>query len=151
MRLLLFISLLTILVASSCSTTDSQASATVVIQNSESQEFDFTVELAITPEAMTKGLMFRESLQDDEGMLFVYSDTEERTFWMKNTLIPLDMLFIDEDTVIRKIHHAVPCKEEPCPVYKSESPAKYVLEIRGNLTKELRIEEGDTVLVKLKY
>tara|TARA_Y100000310_G_scaffold229168_1_gene231554 strand:- start:36439 stop:36858 length:420 start_codon:yes stop_codon:yes gene_type:complete len=116
---------------------------TVTINNLE-----FKVELPQTPAEFQQGLMFRESLDDDKGMLFVYSDSAPRSFWMKNTLIPLDIISIDENFVIKKIHYAVPCKEDSCLTYNSGAPVKYVLELRGNLTIENNIKEGDVALIK---
>lgn len=108
----------------------------------------FEAEVPLTGENFRKGLMFRESLGDREGMLFAYSDPAVRTFWMKNTLIPLDILFIDEAGTVRKISHALPCSEDPCPRYGSGVPVRYVLELRGNLTEELGIREGDSAAIE---
>jgi hypothetical protein len=100
------------------------------------------VELAVTPEQQARGLMFRENLTG--GMLFAYQDEKPRHFWMKDTLIPLDMIFIDKENIIVTIHHAVPCYEEPCFIYES-APAQYVLEVNGNFTIENDITEGTTI------
>jgi hypothetical protein len=91
------------------------------------------VELALTPEQQARGLMFRENLTG--GMLFAYDDEKVRNFWMKNTLIPLDIVFIDKENTIVTIHHATPCREEPCTIYTSH-PAQYVLEVNGNFTQQ---------------
>jgi hypothetical protein len=139
--------LLLLVVATGCTSIEVQEHSTVTV-NSESQQFVFSVEIAQTPEKLQKGLMFREFLGENEGMLFIFTDSKERSFWMKNTLIPLDMIFIDENFVIRKIHYAVPCKQDPCPSYTSGVPVKYVLEINGNQTTENNIKEGDVVEIK---
>jgi uncharacterized protein len=102
-------------------------------------------EIAQTEEQKTVGLMFRKYLGLNEGMLFSFPNSLERTFWMKNTLIPLDMIFIAENMTVVKIHHAVPCEEEPCPFYSSGKPAKYVLEVNGNYTLAHGIKEGSKV------
>ncbi len=100
---------------------------------------EFSVEIARTPEEKQKGLMFRESLSDDSGMLFVFENDAPRTFWMKNTLITLDMIFIDESMKIVEIKADVPpCEEDPCPTYTSK-PAKYVLEINGGVAEQNKI------------
>ena len=104
-----------------------------------------TAEIADTDEKLMSGLMFRKSLGENEGMLFVFPRVAEQTFWMKNTLIPLDMVFISEDLSVVKIAHAVPCAEDPCQLYNSVKPAKYVLEINANLTDVYGIEEGSKV------
>ncbi|MEK6887195.1 MAG: DUF192 domain-containing protein [Nanoarchaeota archaeon] len=98
------------------------------------------VELAETQEQQMKGLMFRENLTG--GMLFIYNEENQRSFWMKNTLIPLDMIFIDKNYKITTIHHALPCKEDPCKIYASPK-AKYVLEVNVNFTIKNSINVGD--------
>ena len=108
----------------------------------------FEAEVPLTEDGFRRGLMFRESLGDREAMLFAYPDSAVRTFWMKNTLIPLDLLFIDEAGTVRKISYAVPCGEDPCEFYGSGVPARYVLEVRGNLTGELGIREGDSAVIE---
>jgi uncharacterized protein len=103
-------------------------------------------EVPQTLELFMQGLMHRTVLSRDRGMLFVYEDEQVRTFWMKNTLIPLDMIFITQNGTIAKIHYAVPCIDEPCAIYSSEVPVQYVLEVVGNLTAEKGIEEQGLVL-----
>jgi uncharacterized protein len=104
----------------------------------------FNVELAVTDAEKNKGLMNRASLAEDSGMLFIWEDVEQRTFWMKNTLIPLDMIFIAEDGIIHHIHHmARPLDQTRI---TSEGPSRAVLEINGGLTDILGITEGDKVI-----
>ena len=121
------------------------ATGKVTVINSEAEKLEFNVEIPLTSEAVSKGLMFRERLDDGEGMLFPFEEDVERSFWMKNVLIDLDMLFIGSDFQIKKIRNAVPCVEDPCPLYSSGVPVRYVLEIRGGLAEELNIAEGDSV------
>jgi len=102
---------------------------------------DFSVELANTPSERQQGLMFRESMPDNRGMLFVFDDVVPRSFWMKNTLIPLDMLFIDDNWTVVHVANAVPCTVDPCPSYSSP-PAMYVLEINGGLAEKSGIKVG---------
>jgi uncharacterized membrane protein (UPF0127 family) len=90
--------------------------------------------------------MFREKLNENEGMLFVFDDEKYETFWMKNTLIPLDIIFIDKNFKIISIENAVPCKREPCTLYKSAKPAEYVLEVNENFTIRNKIKSGDTMI-----
>lgn len=105
----------------------------------------FSLELAITPEQKQQGLMFRESLPKDAGMLFVFNDTEPRGFWMKNTKIPLDMIYLDENLTVVEIKKNIrPCLEDPCAVYKSK-PAKYVLEV--NAGESVKIKEGSQAVL----
>ncbi len=84
------------------------------------------VEVADTLEKQERGLMFRSSLPENEGMLFVYREPIEMSFWMRNTLIPLDIAFIGADGVILNIHKARPLDESI--LYRSAGAAKYVIE-----------------------
>lgn len=90
------------------------------------------VEIARSAGERQMGLMFRESLCHDCGMLFVFDAEDFHSFWMKNTIIPLDMIFIDADLNIIDILHAVPCEEEPCEMYRPGEKALYVLETNTN-------------------
>ena len=102
----------------------------------------FNLELAKTDEEKAKGLMFREYLPKRSGMLFIFEDTAPRSFWMKNTLIPLDMIFLDESMTVVEIKQKVPpCKADPCPSYPSK-PAKYVLEINAGIVEKNNINVG---------
>jgi uncharacterized protein len=106
----------------------------------------FEVELATTPEQEEQGLMYRQRLAPDAGMLFDFNDTAPRAFWMKNTLIPLDMLFIASDGRIVDIHErAVPLSEDVIP---SRVPARAVLELNGGTVSRLGIKIGDVVRYK---
>ncbi len=103
----------------------------------------FRVEVAVTPEEHARGLMYRSQLADDAGMIFVFEEPSIQRFWMKNTLIPLDMIFIGTD---RKIVGVV---ENAAPETESErmvgAPSQYVLEIGGGLAARLGIHRGETV------
>lgn len=103
-----------------------------------------TAELAVTDEERARGLMFREKILPDQGMLFVFEREDLHSFWMKNTLVPLDMLWLDSQR--RVIHIAAnvpPCREDPCPSYGPESPARYVLELRAGGAAANGIKTGD--------
>lgn len=103
----------------------------------------FTVELAITPSQQEQGLMFRRELAPDAGMLFLMPQVQPAVFWMKNTLIPLDMLFIAADGHIADIHErAVPLSEANI---VSKVPVKAVLELNGGTVSRLGIKPGDLV------
>ncbi|QDL93403.1 DUF192 domain-containing protein [Paroceanicella profunda] len=103
----------------------------------------FSVELADDAAERAQGLMFRESMPKFSGMLFVYDQPAEAHFWMKNTLIPLDMLFLDATGTVRHIHpQAVPGDLTPIP---SEGPALAVLEINGGLAARLGLKAGDVM------
>ncbi|MBT3866227.1 DUF192 domain-containing protein [Candidatus Woesearchaeota archaeon] len=81
---------------------------------------------------MQKGLMFREELCDNCGMIFVFGSDMEHSFWMKNTLIPLDMVFINSENVVVDVLHADPCEKDPCAHYVPKDKARYVLEVNKN-------------------
>jgi hypothetical protein len=89
-----------------------------------------TAELAITEAERARGLMFREKIAPDQGMLFCFEQEDKHAFWMKNTLIPLDILWLDRDRrIVHMERNVPPCKADPCPSYPSLRPALYVLEL----------------------
>ena len=107
-----------------------------------------SVEIADNTAERTKGLMNREELAPDTGMLFIFDNEQERSFWMKNTLIPLDMIFVNSEMKIVKIRTAEPCETEKCELYKSVEPAKYVIEANAGYCALNEIKEGQTVTFK---
>ncbi|TFL17077.1 DUF192 domain-containing protein [Jannaschia formosa] len=101
----------------------------------------FRVELALTPQEQARGLMHREEMARMAGMLFVYDRQQPLSFWMRNTLIPLDMIFLDETGTVINIHpDAVPLDETPI---RSEAPGLAVLEINGGMAETLGLGPGD--------
>lgn len=103
----------------------------------------FEAEVADTPDERQKGLMFRESMDDAHGMLFLFPDERQRSFWMKNTLISLDMVFIRADkTILGVVREA-----EPQTTVSRSVPgdSQFVLEINGGLAEKLGIEPGQEV------
>ena len=88
----------------------------------------YRIDVAGTPAQRAQGLMFRRSLPQRYGMLFVFPNERPRQFWMKNTFVPLDIAFFDRSGNIVNFHRAEPCHSIPCPVYKSSEPARWVLE-----------------------
>jgi len=104
------------------------------------------VELALTPDQRAQGLMHRESMPLDQGMLFDFGETRPVSMWMQNTPLPLDMLFIQRDGTISHIHkRAVPFSEA---IIDSRGPVNFVLELNGNRADVLGISVGDRVLNK---
>jgi len=103
-------------------------------------------EFAQTPEEWQKGLMNRPSLPKDSGMLFIFPDETNRSFWMKNTLISLDVIFISSKGRVNEMTTLNPCQEtEICQPYNSKTPAQYVLEINAGSADKWKIIEGDIV------
>jgi len=110
----------------------------------------FTVEIADTRDKQTQGLMFRNELPKDHGMLFIFADESPRSFWMRNTRIALDILYFNSRLELVSVaENARPCRVERCPGYPSKGPARYVLEINAGLGAELDVREGDVLTLHL--
>jgi uncharacterized membrane protein (UPF0127 family) len=104
----------------------------------------FTVELATTPKEQALGLMFRDSMEEDHGMLFIFPGSATRGFWMKNTRIALDIFYFDENLKLVSVaEDSPPCRAAQCPNYPSAGPAKYVLELNAGKAAELEVRPGD--------
>ena len=115
----------------------------LTIRQQDNRVSKFVVEVARTPEEQAQGLMNRQSLAPDRGMIFPYSPPQPVGFWMKNTLIPLDMIFIRADgTIARIAENTVPLSLDMVP---SVEPVTAVLEIAGGRSAELGIKAGDKV------
>lgn len=110
----------------------------------------FTVEVAESREKQALGLMFRDSMPGGHGMVFVFPDEEMRSFWMKNTKIPLDIFYFDEDLKLVSVsENTPPCHSSRCPAYPSTGPAKYVLELNAGKAAELGVQPGDELKLYL--
>ena len=119
------------------------ASAEPLVIHAGGSAYKFEVEIVATPADRERGLMFRKSMASNAGMLFIYPDESPVSFWMKNTLIPLDMLFLKADGSIAHIaHNAVPLDETSI---DSGAPVKAVLEVNGGTANALGIKEGDRI------
>lgn len=117
-----------------------------IIVKNVNGEVAFAVEIADSVEERAVGLMERQKLDDNRGMFFIFPNQDNLTFWMKNTYLPLDIIFIDQDWRIVKIaRNAQPCLKGECPYYRSEVLAQYVLEINAGLSDAKDIKEGDQV------
>ena len=131
----LALALLVLSVASACSA-DNRA-----VFHTSKGDFPFTVEIADTEASRERGLMFRTSLAPDAGMLFDYHHEQQASFWMQNTLIPLDMIFISADGIVKTIHvNARPMDTTSIP---SEVPIRFVMEIPGGRSEEIGLKVGD--------
>jgi uncharacterized protein len=104
----------------------------------------FIAELAKTEKKISQGLMFRDSLAPDRGMLFIFGQSGVYNFWMKNTKIPLDIIWLnDKKEIVFLADNVAPCYQEFCPSINPGEKAKYVLEINAGLAEKLRLKMGD--------
>jgi uncharacterized membrane protein (UPF0127 family) len=116
-----------------------------IVSNTKGLSFALSVEVVATAPLRNRGLMFRKSLDTDKGMLFVFPEPSEQTFWMHNTLIPLDMLFIAGDgTVLGVVEQAEPLTDTPRSV---RGAAKFVLEVIGGWCADRGVGSGARVQV----
>ena len=104
------------------------------------------VEIAADDQTRSYGLMYRDRLPEGTGMLFLFPKTDEYSFWMKNTIIPLDMVWIDEAKKVVHVKSDVPpCKADPCPSYGPNAPARYILELAAGQAKKHGVVAGTTL------
>ncbi len=147
-KILLIISLLIILVI-----------AIVLLANNKKQKqsqvcfknYCFNVDLAKTAEEINNGLMFRQGLNSDKGMLFIFEKEREYPFWMKNTLIPLDIIWINKDKeVVFVSENTQPCEEgKPCLSVNPDKDAEYVLEMNGGIAEKIGLKVGDKITIRI--
>jgi len=117
---------------------------TLVIRTAE-RDVRYRIEIAANDAARTQGLMYRRHLPEDQGMLFDFHTSQQVSFWMQNTYIPLDMLFIDSRGVIRKIvRNTEPLSTRSIP---SDHAVRYVLEVNASQTERHGIQVGDSLLL----
>lgn len=110
----------------------------------------FNIEVVSTPKELSKGLMFRESLEKDSGMLFIFPENGIYSFWMKNTLIPLDIIWINLDEKIVFIkNNAQPCQEDNCESFTPNETAKYILELNSGIAEKTGLEIGNKLDIKI--
>lgn len=144
---LLIVLLPPLLVAATCTGKKSAPKTvpepTVYIATSQGKEVRVRVEVARSPEERRIGLMHRQSLDKGSGMIFIFEKQDIQTFWMKNTLIPLDMIFIGTDLeVVGAVQNAQPMSLKPCMVDK---PSQFVLEVAGGFVQRHGIGPGTSV------
>jgi uncharacterized protein len=106
------------------------------------------LEVAGTPKEQEIGLMYRKVLPDDRGMLFQFPSAQPVSFWMKNTLIPLDMVFLRKGIVQYIAPNVPPCTADPCPSYGPSTPIDMVIELRSGRAAELNLKLSDRVTIK---
>jgi len=160
MKKAIFLVILMILGVMGCQNVDKSSEA--VVPDIEQDEADkdpkvclkdkcFTVEVADSSSEHAQGLMNRESLVEDAGMLFVFNDVDFHSFWMKDTYISLDLLWIDENGyVVDFFKGAKSCiNQTSCPIYTPIEASKYVLELNEGIIEELGIEVGNKVTINI--
>lgn len=101
---------------------------------------DFTLEVANSEALRQKGLMFRKSMPMDHGMLFIFAKPLDLDFWMKNTLIPLDIIYLDENGIVDSVHQMKPM--DLSPIY-SDGEAKYAIELNQGVAAKVGVKKGD--------
>ena len=137
-----FVSFAFLLLATSFSTAQIYEDEPLLIRQRE-KELSFRIEVANTPQLRTTGLMYRQTMPQDAGMLFCFSQSKEVFMWMKNTILPLDMLFIKKDGTIASIaENTVPFSEE---VISSGELVSYVLELNAGAVSRFMIKKGNKV------
>jgi len=115
----------------------------ITVKKADGEILYFDVEVAVTPTQQARGLMYRKQMDEDSGMLFLFDYASKRSFWMKNTLIPLDLVFLHHDGIVHHIHHNA--KPQDLTSITSKHPAKAVLELNGGTSDKMGIKEGDQV------
>ena len=109
------------------------------------------VEVASTPESLVQGLQYRMDLEENQGMLFIFEKSGRHSFWMKNTLIPLDIIWLDENKHVVHIEHNLqPCIGDFCPSYVPRWDALYVLEVNAGKVSQWRLSLGEKLTIHLK-
>jgi len=103
--------------------------------------------IADTPEREMYGYMFQREVKDTEGMVFVYPEAGMHPFWMKNTLVPLDIIWMDDAFAVLHIETAPPCKADPCPSYGTPRMSRYTIELKAGAASREGLKVGDTIQV----
>ncbi len=112
----------------------------IILRDTVGRDLSLQVEVARTAAAREEGLMFRKTVT--RGMLFVFDASQPLTFWMKNTLVPLDILFFADDGSLVSSTSMIPCVSDPCTYYKSAAPARYALEMPAGFVSKNRVHKG---------
>ena len=124
---------------------------TITLVGPHKEVVEVQVELVDSPEERAQGLMFRNHLPEGRGMLFIFEDEQPLSFWMKNTLIPLDIIFFDKGGQFVSGDTMIPCTGDPCPMYPSQGPAKVAVEVPFGTIEREGIGEGWVVQAHLAF
>jgi uncharacterized membrane protein (UPF0127 family) len=128
---------------SPATTTSAAASAQRIILP---DNFVVSVEVAADEELRSQGLMYRDQLAENRGMIFLFTQAGEYPFWMKNTLIPLDMIWMDaQHRIVHIAHDVQPCKADPCPSYPPHTLASSVLELAAGVAAKHHLADGNVL------
>lgn len=126
-----------------------EGTVTFLNKDNHSQISLIDVEAAINPTERQQGLMYRTHMDEDKGMIFIFEREDMQSFWMKNTVIPLDIIFIDGRGVINTIHkNTTPYSEKPLP---SKGRSQFVVEVNGGYCERHGVKEGDLIEYKLDH
>lgn len=135
--------LLPVLIALLCAACTSSTTPWVEVKGER-----YEVELAMDDASRMRGLMFRDRLPEQHGMLFVFERQEPQAFWMRNTRIPLDILYFDDALRLVSVSAGTPpCTTQSCPSYPSKEPARFVLEINAGHARRLGMQPGDALVL----
>ena len=127
---------ITLTILTNCSTPKERGERISLLSPSFHEVLQLLVEVADEPSEQQQGLMFRRNISEGGGMLFVFPEPRMLSFWMKNTLIPLDVIFFDSQGMFVSSQRMVPCSSDPCSLYNSDSPARYALEVPAGYVEE---------------
>ena len=143
--------LLAVLLLAGCGGADEEAgearTVDAVIETIDGDTVELTLEVADTPELRQRGLMGRESLPADHGMLFTFEEDTASGFWMKDTPLPLSIAFLDRHGGILAILDMEPCEADPCPVYEPEAIYRSALEVNRGAFERWGVGVGDELRV----
>ena len=145
-KITLFLVILTLLITSGCANKSASKNWPEICLN----QTCFSIELAKTEQEREYGLMNRTSLPEKSWMLFIFDTEDYRTFWMKDTLIPLDMIWIDSGLNVVGIREADPCTQNPCSIYNPWKTASYVLELNKWISAKYGIKAWDKAELSLQ-
>lgn len=114
----------------------------VILVSPDGVKISVAAEIADGDAERSRGLMFRDTLPETSGMIFIFSEPRQLHFWMKNTLVPLDILYFDDEGTFVSRTTMVPCMEDPCPFYSSQGPSQYALEVNAGEPVTLEVGNG---------